>query len=134
MSTILFWESSTLNQERRVDTNYKWHTVLMKTLIDTNKLFILLQMFIHSDFTSTEMCRHSLRCFQSVLACRGTDSKCEILSRKLQLSAWNIQLCWKSPSFPYLQFWNLENIGKCKGREKCLFEIMNWNAFWHNRL
>lgn len=31
----------------------------MKILIDTNKLFILFQMFIHSDFTSAAICRHS---------------------------------------------------------------------------
>lgn len=33
--------------------------MLMKILIDTNKLFILFQMFIHSDFTDAAMCRHS---------------------------------------------------------------------------
>lgn len=56
---ICFAQSPSQNQERRVDTDYKWHAMLMKILIDTNKLFILFQMFIHSDFTNAAMCRHS---------------------------------------------------------------------------
>lgn len=33
--------------------------MLMKILIDTNKLCIIFRMFVHSDLTNAEMCRHS---------------------------------------------------------------------------
>lgn len=51
-------------------TNCKGRTRLTKTLNDTNKSSFLFQC-LSIQILQTEMYRHALRCFQSILACRG---------------------------------------------------------------
>lgn len=100
---------------------------MMKTFIDTNKLRILIQILIHSDFTNTDWDVQTLsQMFPIMLACSETSSKFVIWKGNLQLSG--ILSNVKSP-FVLIYISKIWKTEEYKGRKKLLFQYCEITTF-----
>lgn len=71
VSQKLFYKNITRNQDKKANTNYKWHILVMKTFIDIYKLCTLIQMLIHSDLPNNDKYRERVsQMFPIMLVCK----------------------------------------------------------------
>lgn len=112
----VFAESSTMNQEEKANTNYKWHILVMKTFIDINKLCTLIQMLIHSDLTNKDKCRESLSDVSNHVSMQSLRNWIEIYSYLSGILNYVHSLSF----FPCLHSKNLEG-KKCTHMVKASF-------------